>query len=258
MRKQFLPALIAAAVFALALAPVVPVRAAEEAEPPASDWPHKGPFGTFDRAALQRGFQVYREVCAACHSLRFVAFRNLTEIGFTTGQVKAIADNWDYAVATLDAEGEPTERQPLPSDQLVPPFPNAAAARAANGGANPPDLSLIVKARGGGEDYIKALLTGYADPPEGVELGDGLSYNRYFPGHQIAMPPPLGEDAVEYADGTPATTEQMADDVVSFLAWAAEPTLEARKRMGFKVVSFLVVLTTLLFFVMRRVWADQH
>jgi ubiquinol-cytochrome c reductase cytochrome c1 subunit len=255
VRRLFVIA--ATAALALWVGAGAPARAAEEAEFASRDWSFGGPFGTFDRGALRRGLQVYREVCATCHSLDLVAYRNLGDVGFSEDEVKAIAA--EYTV--LDGpneEGEMYQRPALPADRFVAPFPNEQAARVANAGALPPDLSVITKARAGGPDYIFALLAGYRDPPEGVEITGGTFYNLAFPGNQIAMPPLLFEGGIEYADGTPATVEQMAEDVVTFLAWAGEPTLEARKRLGVKVMLFLIVFTALLYAVKREVWKDVH
>ena len=243
-----------AAAFAVA---ALPALAAETVELKDADWNHEGPFGTFDRAAVQRGFLVYRDVCAACHSLRFIAFRNLEEIGLTEGEVKAVAETYQI-VDGPDDFGEMFERPGKPSDRFPSPFPNEKAARAANNGAFPPDLSLVTKARVGGEDYIYSLLTGYEEPPAGVELREGMSYNVYFPGHQIAMPPPLSDGQVEYPDGTKATVDQMAHDVTTFLAWAAEPTLETRKQTGVKVMLFLFAFSIVLYAAKRKVWANAH
>lgn len=234
-----------------------PVAAAEAVALPKQQWSFNGLFGTFDRGALVRGLQVYRGVCQGCHSLKLIAFRNLREIGLTEEQVKKIAAEYEVTDGPND-QGEMFKRPGVPSDYFVPPFPNEKAARAANNGAYPPDLSLMVKARDGGADYVYALLTGYREPPAGTTLGEGMQYNAYFPGHQIAMPPPLAEDAVEYADKTKATVAQMAKDVTTFLAWAAEPELETRKRMGVKVLLFLLVLTGMLYAVKRKIWADVH
>jgi ubiquinol-cytochrome c reductase cytochrome c1 subunit len=230
---------------------------AEHAALPSKDWSFYSIFGTYERDAQQRGFLVYKQVCASCHGLRLLAYRNLTEIGFSEDEVKAIAA--EYSVTDgPDENGDMFERPATPADRFVSPFPNDNAARASNGGALPPDLSLIVKARLGGPDYVFGILTGFVDPPADVVMREGLNYNAVFPGHQIAMPPPLFDDAVEYADGTPATVEQMAEDVTHFLAWAAEPNLEARHRMGVKVLLFLIVLTALAYAVKRKVWADVH
>lgn len=231
---------------------------AQEVEPVEVDWPHEGIFGTFDRAAAQRGLQVYREVCSNCHGLTYLAFRHLMELGFSEDQVRALA-----AESTVpggpDETGEMVERPALPSDPIPPPYPNEQAARAANGGALPPDLSLITKARSGGSDYVYSVLVGYEDPPADVEPPrEGLYYNRYFPGHWIAMPPPLQDGLVQYADGTEATVPQMAADVTEFLTWAGEPTLEQRKQTGLKAMLFLIVFTGLCYATMRKVWAYAH
>lgn len=232
-------------------------RAAEEVHIPAQDWQHSGIFGTFDRAAAQRGLQVYREVCAACHGLELVAFRNLEALGYSEEEVQAIASEYTFMDGPND-EGEMFERTGIPADRFPSPFPNEQAARAANNGAYPPDLSLMAKARKGGEDYIYALLIGYEDPPPDVELMPGMYYNKYFPGHQIAMPPILNPDGVTYADGTPATVARQAKDVAVFLTWAAEPFLEERKQTGVKVILYLVVFSGLMYAVRRKVWSDVH
>ena len=232
--------------------------AGDAMEPPDRDWKHTGVFGTFDRAELQRGFQVFQEVCASCHSLNYIAFRNLLEIGFSPDQVKSIASEYEVEDGP-DNEGEMFMRTARPSDYFPAPFANAQAARSANGGALPPDLSLMVKARDGGLNYLYGILVGYEEePPEGFELAEGMSYNHYFPGHQIAMPEPLYEDAVEYADGTEASLEQLSHDVSVFLAWTAEPELEIRKQTGLKVLIFLAVFTALIYIIKRRVWAKLH
>lgn len=251
MRNTVFAAAVLAAVSGSAMA-------AEMPKAPSQDWSFDGLFGTFDRASTQRGFQVYKQVCSNCHSLQFVAYRNLEALGFTPDQVQAIASEYEVQDCCTD-DGEPFDRPAKPSDRFVSPFPNAQAARSANNGALPPDLSLITKARVGGPDYLFALLTGYKEePPEGVELMEGMHYNSYFPGHQIAMAQPLWGDDVEFADGTEATIEQQAKDLTSFLAWAASPELEARKRMGVKVLLFLIVFTGMLYAVKRKIWSDQH
>ena len=251
-------ALIAAgAVIAgIALSAPAPAMASGDAAP-TTDWSFKGLFGTFDRGSLQRGFQVYTEVCAGCHSLRLMSYRNLSEIGFKEDQIKEIAAEVEVVDGPND-EGEMFERPGRPGDRFKSPFPNANAARAANNGALPPDLTLMVKARLGGADYLHALMTGYREAPEGFELSEGMSYNAMFPGNQIAMPSPISEDGVEYADGTKATIDQMSRDVTTFLAWAAEPEMEERKRMGVKVLLFLLVLTGMLYALKRKIWADIH
>ena len=263
MRRLLTSACAAALLLGLgAIATAERGEAAEAVPIPSQDWSFDGIFGTFDRAALQRGFQVYQEVCAACHSLRLIAFRNLggvngTGLGYSEDEVKAFAAEYTV-IDGPDDDGEMFEREARPSDRFPSPFPNDKAAAAAMGGAVPPDLSLMAKARAGGPDYIHALLIGYEDPPADFELLDGLSYNAYYPGHQIAMAAPLVEDSVEYADGTAATVDQMARDVSHFLMWTAEPSLEERKQMGIKVLLFLIVFTGLLYAVKRKVWADLH
>lgn len=232
--------------------------AATEATPPIDrSWPHDGLFGTFDRASAQRGFQVYREICSGCHSLDYIAFRNLEDLGFSEDQVKALASEYTVADGPND-EGEMFERPGRPADRLPAPFANPEAARVANGGALPPDLSLITKARGDGVNYLYSLMLGYDQPPADEPEPEGLYYNTYFPGHWIAMGQPLSDGMVEYGDGTEATSEQMAVDVATFLTWTAEPTLEARKQTGLKVMLFLIVLTGLFYATMRKVWAGAH
>src|SRR5689334_25224431 len=233
-------------------------RALEEApEPPHQQWPFEGVFGTFDTAASQRGFQVYKEVCSACHAVKHLAFRNLEEIGYTEDQVKGIAAQYQVTDGPND-EGQMFQRPARPSDPIPGPFPNDQAARAANNGALPPDLSMIVKAREGGPDYVFAILTGYKDAPPGFNLLSGMNYNEYFPGHQIAMPPPLSDNAVTFADGTSATVPQMAHDVVTFLTWSAEPNLEPRHRTGFKVMLFLIIMAGIFYAAKRKIWATAH
>jgi len=222
--------------------------------PPAQRWSFDGVFGTYDRAALQRGFQVYKEVCAACHPVKHLFFRDLTQLGYTEDQVKGIAAQVQVSDGPDDS-GQMFQRPGRPSDPIPGPFPNDQAARAANNGALPPDLSLITKAREGGADYVYAIQTGYKDAPADVKLNANMYYNEYFPGHQIAMPPPLNPDQVKYADGTPGTVQQMAFDVSNFLSWAAEPTLEDRHRMGFKVILFLLVATGLFYAAKRKIWS---
>ncbi|MCC6468533.1 MAG: cytochrome c1 [Alphaproteobacteria bacterium] len=248
----------AAALAILACLSIGAARAAdEEPVPPHRHWSFSGMFGTYDRAALQRGFQVYKEVCAACHVMRFLYYRDLAALGFNDDEIKAIAAGYEVTDGPND-QGEMFKRPGRPSDRFVPPFANDNAARAANNGALPPDLSLITKAREHGADYVHALLTGYKDAPAGFTLPEGMNYNTYFPGHQIAMAPPLNEGAVTFADNTKASVDQMAHDVATFLTWAAEPEMEARKEMGIKVILFLVVLSGLLYAVKRKVWKGVH
>ena len=294
--------LIVAAALALCVAPAA-YAAGEPKHPEALDWSFKGPFGQFDRAALQRGYQVYREVCASCHAMTQLHYRNLGEKGgpfeavtrrnHETGEeeialgaageggkminpndnpfVKAIA--LDYEVEEIDTQtGDIVARKARPSDKFHSPFKNDYAAAASNGGAAPPDLSVITKARRGGADYIHAILVGYEEAPAGLEVPAGKHYNPYMhgdlsgfwtgdPAHVpeggfIAMPPPLTPDRVTYADGTPATVDQMSRDVATYLAWAAEPKLEQRNAIGFQVMIFLVLILVLTFLAYRQVWKD--
>jgi ubiquinol-cytochrome c reductase cytochrome c1 subunit len=221
-------------------------------------WNHEGLFGTIDRASAQRGFQVYREVCSGCHGMDYLAFRNLEDIGFSEEQVQALASEYTITDGPDDA-GEMYEREARPSDRIPSPYANEGQARAANGGAYPPDLSLITKARAEGSDYVYSLMRGYVEPPPDAEEGlPGLYYNAYFPGHWIAMPQPIYEEGVTYADGTEPTLEQMSADVTTFLTWAAEPKLEERKQAGLKVTLFLIILTGLLYATKKKIWADVH
>lgn len=224
------------------------------AHPEAREWPFEPPFGTYDRASLQRGFLVFKEVCASCHGLEYLAFRSLEDIGFSEAEVKAIAAEYKVEDGPNDI-GRMYEREAIPADYFPSPFANEKAARNAMGGTFPPDLSVITKARHDGIDYLYALLTGYVEPPEDFDYSSGLSYNPYFPNSRIAMPPPLYPGRVNYADGTEATVEQMAKDVTMFLAWVAEPKLEVRHKLGFKYFSVIIVLTVLLYFSNRKVWS---
>lgn len=219
------------------------------------NWPFDGAFGTFDRQAAQRGYQVYKEVCAACHSLKLVSYRNLEAIGFSKAEIKTIAAEYKVTDGPNDA-GDMFERPAIPSDRFVAPYANDNAARAANNGALPPDLSLIVKAREEGANYLYSLLTGYMTAPVNVEVPAGQYYNPYFTNKLIAMPQPLNEGQVTYADGTQSTVDQMSRDVVVFLQWAAEGEMEHRKEMGLKVVMFLVAFTVLFYFAKKRIWKD--
>ena len=234
-----------------------PAAAEEEAALPHLPWSFDGLFGTYDQASLKRGFEVYRQVCSNCHAMHLLAYRDLEAIGYTADQVKEIAASFQATDGPNDA-GEMYQRPARASDRFHSPFANDAAARAANNGALPPDQSLIAKARVGGADYIYALMTGYGDPPADLKMQEGMNYNKYFPGHQIAMPPPLADGTVTYPDGTKATLDQESKDVANFLMWAAEPKLDARKRMGVKVMLFLVVLALMLYAVKRKVWAAIH
>ncbi len=253
-----------AAAFVTLLAGGQAQAAGGEIDIPSQSWSFAGIFGSFDKASLQRGFQVYREVCSACHGLDYIAFRNLQDLGYSEDDVKALAAEYEIEDGPND-EGEMFMRPAIPADRFPNPYANDEEAKVANGGSLPPDLSLIVDARAHNENYVYALLVGFEEQiptdmhlPEDFELPDGKYFNRYFAGHAIAMPPQLFEDQVEYADGTPATTEQMAKDVVNFLAWASEPNLEERKRMGVKVILFLVAFTLLFYAIKRKVWSDVH
>lgn len=290
MIKATVRAAIAATALAFATGAVSAAGTAKHVEK--QSWSFAGPFGKYDRAQLQRGFQVYKEICSSCHSMRFVAFRNLMEPGgpeFSEEQVKALAAEYTIQDGPND-EGEMFEREGKPYDRFPSPFPNAEAAKAANSGAYPPDLSLLAKARAtergfpwfvldaftqyqeGGPDYIFAILTGYEDAPACGEDADGF-YNAYFAaggvpeackdhGHKtiegsfIAMAPPLSEESVEYSDGSPQTVEQYARDVTAFMMWAAEPKLESRKRIGLSAMIFMVVFAGMLYFTKKKLWAN--
>jgi ubiquinol-cytochrome c reductase cytochrome c1 subunit len=235
----------------------VPALGQEAPTPPAQNWSFNGPFGTYDLAAAQRGFQVYSEVCSVCHSMQYLHYRDLAGIGLTEDQIKAIAA--DVTVPHgLDDQGTPKEGPGTPADAFKSPYPNEQANRAAHNGALPPDLSLIVNAREAHADYIYALLTGFADPPPGMKMQDGMNYNKMFAGHQIAMPPPLTDGRVTYADGTPATVEQMSRDVTTFLTWAANPEMVQRKQIGWRAVLYLLLMTGLTYAVKRKVWSNVH
>jgi ubiquinol-cytochrome c reductase cytochrome b/c1 subunit len=271
--------ILAAAIALSLVGAVTPQRAAAQEhdtpQPPRLKWSFSGPFGLYDRGQLQRGFKVYREVCQVCHGLKMVAFRNLADLGYSEGQIKAIASDYKIQDGPND-QGEMFERAGRPADYFPPPWPNEQAARARYNGV-PPDFSVLAKARSyergfpwfvfdmftqyqeQGVDYIHALLTGYEDnPPAGFSLAAGTFYNRYFPGHAIAMPQPLTDKQVEYTDGSPATVDQYAKDVAAFMMWAAEPHMEARKRAGFQVMIFLIVFASLLYFTKKKVWASAH
>ena len=261
-------------------APALQSASAQEAEnPPRQIWSFHGPFGMYDPAQLQRGFKIYREVCSTCHSLKLLAFRNLADPGgpgFTEAQAETIASSYQVTDGPND-KGEMFQRPGKLADHFPPPFPNDQAARAALGGGLPPDMSVLAKARSfevgfpwfifnaftqyqeQGPDYIYGILVGYEDPPAGVTVPPGTFYNKYFPmPHFIAMPKPLSDGQVEYTDGTPTTVDQYAKDISAFLMWAAEPKLDERKRLGFQVFVFLIVLTGLLYFTKKKVWHDVH
>ena len=240
------------------LIPFLPhLHAAEKVEYLTTDWSFKGLFGKFDRSALQRGYHVYTEVCSSCHSMKYLSYRNLAQEGgpeFTEAEAKAIAASFEVTDGP-NSDGEMFTRPGKLSDKFVMPYENVKAAQAANGGAYPPDMSVLVKARGGGVDYIYSLLQGYEDPPAGVTLDDGVYYNKYMYGNKIKMANQLSDGLIEYSDGTKATVEQMSKDVTTFLMWAAEPHLESRHKMGFKAIVYLIILTILVYFSMKRIWS---
>jgi cytochrome c1 len=259
----------------LAVIVAAPAVAAETETPPRVKWSFAGMFGTYDRGQLQRGFKIYQEVCKACHGLTLLSFRNLAEPGgpgFTPAQAATVAADYEIDDGPND-QGQMFKRPGRVADHFPSPFPNDQAARQANNGVLPPDLSVIAKARTyergfpwfvldiftqyqeQGADYLVALLTGYEDPPQGFTLLPGLSYNRYFPGHGIGMPKILSDGQVSYSDGSPQTVDQYAKDITGFLMWAAEPHLEARKGIGFQVIIFLIVFAGLLYFTKKKVWS---
>lgn len=274
---------ILALVFAAALAALTAPRPAaaqehDSIQPPQLKWSFAGPLGKFDRAQLQRGFKVYREVCANCHSLSMIAFHNLAEPGgpeFSAAQVQSLAAEYKIKDGPND-QGEMFDRPGRPADYFPPPFANDQAARATNGGALPPDMSVLAKARTyergfprfiidalpffqyqeQGVDYIAALLKGYEKPPQGMQMAPGMQYNMYFPGHGIAMSAPISDGQVTFDDGSPATLDQYSRDIAAFLMWTAEPHLEDRKRIGFQVMVYLLLLAGLLYFTKKKVWAE--
>ena len=272
MKRAILALMLCSAFAAPALAQT------EQVSPPRLTWSFAGPFGKYNEAQLQRGFKIYREVCSNCHSLNLLSLRNLADVGgpgFSEAQVAQIAS--EYKIKDVDDAGQPTERGGRPADHFPAPFPNEAAAKAANGGTAPPDMSTLAKARTysrgfplwvldvftqyqeQGPDYIAALLKGYKDPPpKGANIPQGGHYNEYFPGHAIAMPPPLSDGQVKYDDGSPENLDQYSKDIAAFLEWAAEPHMVARKRIGFQVIIFLIVLSGLLYFTKKKVWSAVH
>jgi ubiquinol-cytochrome c reductase cytochrome c1 subunit len=222
-----------------------------------TNWTFDGLFGTFDRASLQRGYQVYTEVCSGCHSVQHLSYRNLSEKGgpeFSADEAKAIASQFEVEDGP-NSDGEMFVRSARLSDKFVKPYPNVEASTAANGGAYPPDMSVLAKARTGGADYIYSLLLGYEDTPEGFELDDGVYYNKYMPGNKIKMSEPISDGIVEYADGTEPTKAQVAKDITAFLVWASEPHLESQHRMGFKTIVYLIILITLVYISKQKIWA---
>ena len=221
------------------------------------DWSFSGVFGHFDKASMQRGFQVYLEVCAGCHSMEYMAFRNLADLGYNDEEIKAIAAEYEVQDGP-DEDGEMFMRPARPADRMPSPYRNDNEARANNNGALPPDLSLIAKARAHGPDYLYSLLVGYEDAPASVDVPEGMYYNNAYSGNLIAMPQPIYGDDVEYADGASTTTEALSSDVTHFLMWAAEPKLEVRKRIGVAVVFFLTIFLLMSYLAKRRIWADVH
>ena len=252
-RFNFIKILISISIFTFCN----PAFSAEQEDPLKVNWSFKGLTGKFDRASLQRGFQVYKEVCSSCHSMQYLSYRNLGEPGgpeFSLEEVKAIAASIEIDDGP-DSQGEMFTRPGRPSDKFKSPYPNVNASIAANGGAYPPDMSVLVKARPGGADYIYSVLVGYEDPPVGMILDEGVYYNKYMIGNKIKMSAPLSEGIVDYTDGNEATVDQMAKDVTTFLSWAAEPELETRHKTGIKVIIYLILLTALVYFSMKRIWS---
>jgi len=249
--KKFLSAVV------VILFSIKPAATAESVDLLKVDWSFKGLTGKFDRASLQRGFQVYKEVCSSCHSMQYLSYRNLGESGgpeFSIEEVKAIAASVEIEDGP-DSQGEMFTRPGRPSDKFASPYPNVNASMAANGGAYPPDMSVLVKARPGGANYIYSILMGYEDAPEGFKLDDGVYYNKFMAGNKIKMSSPLLEGIIEYSDGTEASIDQLSKDVTTFLTWAAEPELEERHKTGVKVMVYLILLSILVFLSMRRIWS---
>ena len=226
-------------------------------EMPKHDWSFNGVTGTFDRAALQRGYKVYKEVCSGCHSMRLLYYRDLIDIGFSEAQVKVISSEYTVLDGPND-EGEMFERPARPADKFVNPYLNDNEARANNNGAYPPDLSVITKARKYGVDYIYNLLLGYNKAPEGVQVGEGMYYNDWMPGNQIAMPSPLSDDMIDYDDGTDTNIQQLSEDVTTFLKWAAEPEMEVRKNLGIKVILFFIILGFVVYLAKNKLWREVN
>jgi len=271
MKRTILALTLVSAVAGLGL----PAKAEEQVTPPSLKWSFSGPFGRYDPAQLQRGFKIYREVCANCHSMQMLAFHNLADPGgpgFSEAQAAAVAA--EFKIKDLDDQGNPVDRPGRLADTFPPPFANELAAKAANGGTAPPDMSTLAKARTysrgfpwfvfdaftqfqeQGPNYIAAIMKGYEDPPKGFQLPQGGNYNKYFPGHNIAMPPPLQPGQVTFDDGAPQTMDQYSQDIAAFLMWVAEPHLVQRKRIGFQVMIFLIVLAGLMYFTKKKVWHE--
>ncbi|MGH7090930.1 MAG: cytochrome c1 [Stellaceae bacterium] len=260
MKKLSLAASCLALAAPVLLALGAPAGAQSEAAMPPLPhpaWSFSGIFGTYNRAALQRGFQIYDQVCSVCHSMNLLHYRDLAALGYNENEIKAIAGQ-RQVTAGPNKEGAMFQRPARPADAFVAPYPNEEAARAAHNGALPPDLSDIVKARHGGVDYVYGILTGFKNPPQGFKLNDGMNYNEYFPGHQIAMPQPLTDGSVTYAVGTKATLPQEAHDVVTFLAWASDPKMEERKETGAKVMLFLFAMAGVMYAAKRKIWSGLY
>lgn len=264
MSKGRIVLVLATIIVGLAAVSMVAANPVAHSTVHAQSWSFTGFFGRFDQAQLKRGYQVYKDVCAGCHSMDLVAYRDLQDIGFTEDEVDAFAAEVQVQDGPDDT-GAMFERPGRASDRFKAPFANEQEARASNNGAYPPDLSLIAKSRAGagflgyeGADYLHSLMVGYEEPPAGVTIPEGMFYNHAFKGHQIAMPPPLSEGGVTYADGTEATLDQQAKDIAAFLTWTAEGNLDERHRTGIKAVLFLVIFTLLVYTVKRRVWANVH
>ena len=246
---------IAILLFVLLSGPAVAAGGAAELR--SRDWSFAGPFGTYDKAAMQRGLQVYSEVCASCHSMKLIAFRNFADLGYNEAEIKAIAAQYEVQDGPND-DGDMFMRPAIPADRMPAPYANDNAARAGNNGALPPDLSLIAKARSNGPNYLYSLLSGYKDVPDGKDVPEGMYYNTAYPGHLIAMPQPLYGDDISYSDGSKTTIEAVSTDLTQFLMWAAEPKMEVRKRVGVAAVFFLCIFVVVSYLAKRRVWADVH
>jgi ubiquinol-cytochrome c reductase cytochrome c1 subunit len=255
--RKFLIASVAALTAMIGLAGPAQAAGGGDVKLVSGEWSFAGPFGYFDKAAMQRGFQVYTEVCAGCHGVEYLAFRNLADLGYNEAEIKAIAAEYEVMDGP-DDDGEMFMRPARPADLIPSPYRNDNEARANNNGALPPDLSLITKARANGADYLYSLLLGYEDAPAGTEVPEGMYYNNAYSGHLIAMPQPIYGDDVEYTDGAPTTPEGLASDVTHFLMWAAEPKMEVRKRIGVAAVFFLSIFLVMSYMAKRRVWADLH
>lgn len=241
----------------LALAAFLLLRANDGTRPPSRSWSFSGPFGSVDQASAKRGFQIYAESCGNCHAMTYLHYRDLAGLGFSNDEIKAISAAVSVP-AGIDSQGALVMKPGTPASRFRSPFVSDDAAREVMNGALPTDLSLIINTYPNGANDLHGLLTGYGDPPPGLQLADGMSYNRYFPGQQIAMPPPLNEGQFTYADGTPSTVAQNATDIVTFLAWAADPEMAQRKRLGFPVVLYFLAMAGVTYALKRKIWANVH